>query len=327
MELGLTLRADHPGYSLEDSAVLAQEAEVAGFDSLWRGETSGLNSFMLLQHVARHTSDIRLGTGIVNVYSRSPTLLAMSTATLNLVAGDRTILGLGVSSKRMVERWHGHSFTDPIRRSREVVEIIDQVFQTGTADYKGDHFDIGPYEAAFETRSPPPVYLAAMGETNLRLTGAVADGWIPSLLSMNRLEEAMATIRMEASRVGRPPDAVTTAPFVLAATDPDPKRAEYQVRRYLAREIAIAYEGLVESAGFGEAAALATERWRAGDRDAAAAVLPREMVEEFAIYGTRAAVRRRLSNYRALGLDAVVLIPSFAADREDVGRTIQAVTI
>jgi alkanesulfonate monooxygenase SsuD/methylene tetrahydromethanopterin reductase-like flavin-dependent oxidoreductase (luciferase family) len=103
---------------------LARMAEAAGFEGVWVPEAFGSDAFTLLGAIASHTSTIRLSTGIVNIFSRSPALLAQSFATLDDMSNGRVRIGLGVSRPRVVERWHGAKFDRPLRRMREVVEIL-----------------------------------------------------------------------------------------------------------------------------------------------------------------------------------------------------------
>jgi alkanesulfonate monooxygenase SsuD/methylene tetrahydromethanopterin reductase-like flavin-dependent oxidoreductase (luciferase family) len=118
-QLGLVVPDELAGFSIDEMVTIAQRAEQRGYHSIWKGETSGTNSFMVLGAIARETEDIRLGTGIANVFSRSPTLLGMSGATLNALSDGRAILGLGVSSPPIVEEWHGQAYERPLRRARE----------------------------------------------------------------------------------------------------------------------------------------------------------------------------------------------------------------
>lgn len=127
-QLGLMLPGELAGVGLDETIGVAEHAEANGFDAVWKEETSGTNTFVTLGAIARTTSSIQLGTGIANVFSRSPTLLAMSAATLDELSDGRTILGLGVSSPPLIEQWHGTEYERPLRRLRETIEILRQAF-------------------------------------------------------------------------------------------------------------------------------------------------------------------------------------------------------
>ena len=110
--------------STEEIVSLAQLADRLGYASVWIGESWGRDAFTLLTMVACHTTNVRLGTGIVPVYSRTPALLAQTAASLDAISHGRAILGLGTSGKLVIEQWHGEKFDRPLQRTREYIEII-----------------------------------------------------------------------------------------------------------------------------------------------------------------------------------------------------------
>ena len=321
--LGVMLPGELTGINLAETIQIAQLAEANGFDSVWKEETSGTNTFMTLSAIARTTSSIELGTGVANVFSRSPTFLAMSAATLDELSGGRTLLGLGVSSPPLIEGWHGIDYERPLRRLRETIEILRQAFTERTVDYDGDIYDIGPYSVGFELdRDTIPVYNAAMGETNRRLTAEFADGWMPIFIPRSKFDEFEATLQKRASSSDRDP--VTCSPMVPCAVAEDTDQAERQVRNLIAQEMAMGYNSLVDQFGFGKAADEAHDQWRAGDRDAAAAALSQEMVDEFAIYGTPSECRERLADLATAGAESVILWPSMSASSGEVRELIES---
>jgi len=185
-----------------DAGVRCRHADEAGLHSVWKQEASGSNGVATLAAITQCTTDVRIGTGVASVYSRTPTLLGMSAATLQRLSSGRALLGLGVSSPPLVEQWHGLSFDQPLRRLRETIEIIRQTTAGGTVDYSGDVFDIGPYTMALETSTDVPIFNAAIGDANRRLTGEYADGWLPAFVPQSSFSATVADVRECAS--GRP---------------------------------------------------------------------------------------------------------------------------
>jgi alkanesulfonate monooxygenase SsuD/methylene tetrahydromethanopterin reductase-like flavin-dependent oxidoreductase (luciferase family) len=322
MDVGLTLRADHPGYSLTDAVELAQHAETNGFHSVWRGETSGLDAFLVLGHLATQTEEIKLGTGIVNVYSRTPPLLAMSAATLQQISDGRAILGLGASTETMIQGLHGLPYDQPLRRLRETIEIVEQIFRDGRVEYDGE-VDFGPYPLAFENIDRPPMHVAANAPKSQQLTAEYADGWIPVLQPKSRLDTLIAMILDAADAAGRERSDISISPFIPTAISEDPEKAEWQIREYIAREMAMGYASHLDQLVYGEAAKRASEHWHDGEKETAIASLPGKMVEDLAICGTPEQAREELVELSRLDIDELVVAPPFEADAADVFQTIE----
>lgn len=321
---GMVLPDETSGLTTEESIEIAQRAEDVGMDSLWKGEISGSNAMMMLSAVATATDEITLGTGVVNVYSRAPTLLGTSTATLDRLSNGRFVLGVGVSSPVMVEEWHCGSFDRPLRRMRESIEIIRSVVAGGTVDYDGEVFDVGPYNTQISAvDGEVTIYNAAMGETNRQLTGEFADGWMPVLTPLSEFDALADHVVDVAADAGR--DQPTVAPWVPVAVSDDPDRAEELARDHLAQEMAMGYNRLAAQFGYGDPADEAFEKWRDGDREAAAAAISEAMLEDLAIYGTSEECREGIREFEDAGADLVIAWPTFAADRDELEDVVETV--
>src|SRR5207302_1197344 len=140
--------------------------------------------------LAARTQRIRLGTGIVNVFSRTPALLGQTAATLDLISGGRFILGLGTSGHQVISGWHGMAFDRPLVRMRETIAIVRQVLRRDRLIFDGEVFrlDKGLKLLARPVRETVPIYLATLTPGGLRLTGELADGWIPTLFSPGHMD-------------------------------------------------------------------------------------------------------------------------------------------
>jgi len=327
VKLGLVLPDEPSHVSLDDTVRVAKQAEEAGFHSVWKPEASWSNTFMMLSAIARETNQIALGTGIVNPYSRSPGLIAMSALTLDILSNNRTILGLGTSSPQIVEQLHGMSFDRPLRRLRESIEIVRGAYNDDTIRFDGAVFTVGPYDLEFgKHRDAVPIYNAAIRETNRRLTGEYADGWMPAFLPRSEMDELLQTVQDSAKEAGRDPDEITFAPHVGAAVSDDPAEARGYMRRYLAQEMAMGYNNVVREFGYGAPADRAAKLWSEGDFATAAAVITDEMIDDLTICGTPEDCRERLAAYEALGVDVVVLSPVFTVPLETIEYTIETLT-
>lgn len=320
-EVGLVIPDDLWNESLPAAIDYVRAAEQAGFHSVWKGEASGSNGCMVLGAAAEATDTIQLGTAVANVYSRSPTLLGMSAVTLDRLSGGRAILGVGVSSPTVIEHWHGMAFERPLRRLRETIEIIDQITAGGTVEYHGEIFDIGPYTMELAPDRPDiPIFNAAMGPTNRRLTADYADGWMPVFVPRSTLPALVDELREKATAAGRDPP--TVAPWIPVAVADDRDRARQLVSELIAREMAMGYDRLLDNHGYGEVAATARDQWRAGDRDRAAAAVTEEVLTEFAVYGSPETCAADLARYREAGVDLPILWPPFTATAAEYHRLI-----
>lgn len=325
-KLGLRLPDSAYGYSLADVIRTATLAEDCGYHSVWYPEGNGRDVFVVLGHLATHTDSIRLASGITPVFARVPTQLAMGVGTLDELSDGRAMVGLGASSKITVEQWHGVEFERPLRRIRETIEILDLAMANDRVDYDGDLFHIDDYPRKFEpVQSHVPVFNAALGQSNRRLTGEFADGWLPVNVPFHKFEAFLSDVHDGARKRDRDPDDITIAPYVFTAVSEDRERARDAVRAGLAYYAgAMDYYGKVFTDwGYGDDVDRCREAWQDGDYDAAADALSDEFVDDLAIAGTPEEGRERIAEYRDLGVDMPVLYPP-KTDEDLIEGTIEA---
>lgn len=324
MRLGLVLSTD---YSVADSLPLAQRAEALGFDSLWLGEAWGRDLFTQLGYLAAHTSRIKLATGIVNVFSRTPGLVAQSIATLDELSHGRAILGLGSSGERVVRNWHGLDFEAPLQRTREYIEIVRLALAGKRVDYQGKFFKLQGFTLRFRPRRERvPIYLAALGPRNLRLTGELADGWSPVFFAPSRLPQFREELERGAQVAGRRAADVQLAPWLLTSMDPDPAVARMRAKRHIAFYIGGMgryYHELFSRYGFGAEVAQVQYLWN-GDREVAAETVSDAMLDHVAIVGDAQACRTRLKLLEKDGFDRIILLPAYGMSLEQSARMLEA---
>jgi alkanesulfonate monooxygenase SsuD/methylene tetrahydromethanopterin reductase-like flavin-dependent oxidoreductase (luciferase family) len=314
-------------YEIHDTIELAKTAEEAGFQTVWKGESYSTNSFMNLSSIATATETINLGTAITNVFSRPPALIAMSAATLDMLSNGRTVLGLGVSTEAVIESWYGQSYERPLRRTRELIEVLRAMFAEETVEYDGQIFTVGPYPVGFDIdRDSIPIYNAAMGPTNCRLTGEYADGWLPVYTPPETIrtlyeEEVLRGVE----NADRDPTDVSVTPLVTTSVAETTATAREQARRSLAQAMAVGYNGLVSQFGFEDGPDEAAAHWREGNRDAAAAAISDEMVDELTVAGTPEECRQQLQELQEqTRADTVAVMPPYTATPSDVESMLSA---
>lgn len=303
-------------------------AEEGGYESFWVPEAWGSDAISLLGALAATTTRIRLATGIINIFSRSPGLIAQTFATLDELTGGRMIIGLGASGPQVIERWHGGRFEWPIRRMREVVEILRLALAGERLNYAGQIFSLSGFKLGMDPVRPRiPIYLATFKPQGLRLTGEIADGWLPTNLSVAHLPAMLRTVAEGARAAGRDPASIDVAPMIHTLVTENREEARGLVRRHLAYYVGgmgTFYFELMQSYGFAEEAGRIRERWQAGDRDGAGRQVSDAMVDALSITGTASECRKAIEGRRVRGVALPVLVPPHGASVETVRATISA---
>jgi alkanesulfonate monooxygenase SsuD/methylene tetrahydromethanopterin reductase-like flavin-dependent oxidoreductase (luciferase family) len=299
------------GYDRKVYLKAAQLADELGYESFWVPEAWGYDVFPLITEMALHTKRIKLCTGIVNVFSRSPGLLAMSAATLHEISNGRFVLGIGTSGARVIEGFHGRKFDRPLTQTREVLKIVRGLLRGESLDRLGG--ELAPYRSfTLATKGTPyhvPIYVAALKQKAIESVGELADGWMPAFWPFHELHRGLAWLRAGAERAGRDVSEIEVAP--LTAAIPLGSRGAG-----VAKEIISFYVGgmgdfyreLLSSLGFAEectriAELYAHKETRAQAKDA----VPDAMIEAMMVTGDPLSCRRDLSALKELGVTQPLL--------------------
>jgi probable F420-dependent oxidoreductase len=302
---GLTLPLTN--LPLRRHADLVRGAEAAGYTDLWSGETQGPDGFTPLALAAAWTERIRLGTGVVGVFTRGPALLAQQSAALADASNGRFALGIGASSDRIVEGWNRMPFSKPLTRISETLDFLDAAF-AGERTSTGFKLEQAPAE-------PVPIVLAALRGKMLRLAVARAAGAFTNFLPLDGLP------RVKAELDGAPPDFELLCRFFCLPGE----RAEVEpLARFMFASYATVpvYEAFFRWLGYGERIDEMVAAWKAKDREAAIAAAPWDVIEDTFIFGTPDAMRARLAAYVEGGITLPILTPITTPDR--LGEMIEA---
>ena len=198
VRLGLNI-----GYGgTDDSVILAQEADRLGYAVAWAAEAYGTDAVTILTWVAAKTERIDIGSAILQIPARTPTMTAMTAATLDTLSGGRFRLGLGLSGPQVSEGWHGVRFAKPLARTREYVDIVKLALSRERVRYDGATYQLplpdGPGKALHlmlhPVRDHIPIYIASIGPKNLELTGEVADGWLSVFFAPKFADELLGAL-------------------------------------------------------------------------------------------------------------------------------------
>jgi probable F420-dependent oxidoreductase len=287
---GLTLPL--AGVPLAEHEPLVRRAEAAGYDDLWTGETNGADGFTPLALAATWTSTMRLGTGVVNPFTRGPAVLAQHAAALADASGGRFVLGLGSSSDVIVERWNQRPFEKPLTHVRESVLQLREVLSGGRGP--------GGFKLETPPAEPVPIVIAALRDRMLRLGGELGDGTFVNFLPLSATEHVVGQVRAGAGGPTEivcrffcvPGDGLDIARFMFAAYGTVP-----------------VYEAFFRALGWGEAIDPMVRAWRSGDRKQALSLVPEELLREIFVLGDPDAMKERLGEYAARGITTLVLTP------------------
>jgi len=306
----------------------AVEWERAGVDILWVAEAYGFDAPTLMGYLAARTERVEIGSAILPIYSRTPTLLAQTAAGLDAVSGGRAILGIGASGPQVIEGWHGVPYDRPLRRTREVVEICRRVWRREVITHEGSYrLPLPPDQGTglgkalkiltHPVRDRIPIYIAALGEQNVRLTAEIADGWLPILFIPERAGDVWGDA-LEAGKAKRDP---ALGPLEIVAGGPLAIGEGLEPYRDLARPSMALYVGgmgargrnfyndLAKRYGYAAEAELVQDLYLSGKKEEAAAAIPAEFVELTSLIGTPDFVRGRVEALAAAGVTVLNVNP------------------
>lgn len=306
-----------------------QRAEDGGYDCAWLPETWGRDAVTVLTAMAERTETIDIGPSILNTYSRTPALLGQTAATLQEASDGRFRLGLGPSGPVVIENWHGVEYGNPLRRTRETVDIVREVLSGEPVDYDGDEFQLSGFRLRCEAPEPaPPIEVTGMGPKAVELAGRFADGWHGIMLTPEGTEERIEDIERGAELGDRDPDDVHVTAGVTCCALDDAERARELTRQHVAFYVGgmgTFYRDALERQGYDEAVDI-HDAWQAGERERALELLGDDLLDDLCAAGSPETGREQIERYEAVdGIDAVAVSFPRGADEDQITRTMDAV--
>ncbi|GCB00713.1 MULTISPECIES: LLM class F420-dependent oxidoreductase [Mycobacteriaceae] len=334
MKIGLGI--NYAGGFKEVVAEVA-DLEKAGLDVVFVPEAYSFDAISALGYLAAATERVELASGVLQLYTRTPTLTAMTAAGLDYVSDGRYILGLGASGPQVIEGFHGVPYDSPIGRTREVVEICRQVWRRERLAYQGKHYTIPLPEGQgtglgkslklinHPVRERIPVLLAALGPKNVELAAEIAEGWQPIFYMPEKAKDVWgdALAAGYAKRDATLPPMDIYAGPALAIGDNVEGMREF-IKPHIALYIGGMgakgknfYHNVATKYGYGAEADRIQELYLAGDKDGAAKVVPDELVRDISLIGSREFVKERVAAFREAGVTVLNVVPMGAttADR------------
>jgi F420-dependent oxidoreductase-like protein len=304
------------------------DLERAGLDIVWVAEAYGYDAVSQMGYLAARTERMEIGSAILPIYSRTPTLLAQTAAGLDAVSGGRFILGLGASGPQVIEGWHAVPYTQPLERTREIIRICRRVWRREVLTNEGI-YPI-PLPAGQGTglgkplklithpeRTDIPIWVASMGPKNVEMTAEVANGWFPFLFIPEKAAGVWGA-SLEAGQARREAD---LGPLEVAAGGLVAIGDGLEHLRELARGMTALYVGgmgardrnfyntLVRRYGYEKEAELIQDLYLEGRKEEAAAAVPAELLEETSLIGPAGYVKERIAAYKEAGVTVLNVTP------------------
>ena len=304
-------------------------AEALGYESAWVAEGHGGDQFAILGACAVATRRILLGTSISSVFVRSASTIGMAAATLDQLSGGRFVLGLGSSHRVQVEPEHGIAFVQPTARLRDTIAIARALIRDGVVSHRGETVTIERFDLWFRPHRPEiPIYVAALFPRLLEVAGELAQGVLLTWPTPSAIARAVEHVATGARRAARPPEAVDVASLIPCAVADTLAAARAAMRPAVGLYAGFfpRYNRLLAEAGFAEAVRAIKDAFDRGGRDAAAGVVPDELIDAVALAGTPDTCRERLMAYRRAGLALPIVSPRVTGSdaREMAMATIRA---
>ncbi|RAY15658.1 LLM class F420-dependent oxidoreductase [Actinomadura craniellae] len=286
------------GVPITELRGIVEELEDLGYTDAWSAETNGSDAFTPLALTSQWAPGLRLGPAIVPVYTRGPALLAQQAATLADLAPGRFVLGVGTSSDTIVERWNGIPFAEPYKRTRDTLRFLRKALAGEKVKERYDTFEVKGFKLEKAPEIPPPIVLAALRPGMLRLAAREADGAITNWLS----PQDVRTVRGE---LGTEPELLARL-FVCPTADAEEARGigRWMIAAYMNVPV---YQAFHQWLGRGEALRPMNEAWAAGDRKAALAAIPDEVVDDLIVHGSPDRCRERIREYVDAGLTTPIV--------------------
>jgi F420-dependent oxidoreductase-like protein len=326
MKLSMPLQYDGNPRAAADSVVALEKA---GLDTVWIAEAYGFDSPTLMGYLAARTETVEIGSAILNIYSRTPALLAQTAAGLDNVSGGRAILGLGASGPQVIEGWHGLPYAKPLGRTREVVDIVRRALRREVLT--NDGIITLPLPAVQGTglgkplkmltrpeRDTVPIWIASLGRKNVEATAEYADGWLPHLYAPELAGKVWGEA-LSAGAAKRPAELGTLqiAAGGMVAIGEDVKGLLELVRPTFALYIGGMgargknfYNDVVRQYGYEAEAQRIQDLYLDGRKDEAAAAVPLELLEMCNLVGPASYVKERIAAFAESGVTHLNVVPA-----------------
>jgi len=283
---------------LECSEILS----TTNVDTIWIPETWGMENFSMLSAVSNRTVTQKIGSSIINIYSRSPSVIAMGAATVDTLSDGRLILGLGTSSLPIIETFHGYKFEKPVQRMREYVKIIRLVLSGKEVNYTGEIFDLKNFTLLIKPkRESIPIYLAAVNQKMVDLTWDIGDGVIFYLRPLNEMKETIT--KMQSKRK------IDATCQIITSIAEDSDIAIDRAKKTLAFYVSVGkiYREFLAKNGFKNETSNIFDEFKKSGFKSNHELVSDSMLQSLCISGNPDECKKQLQNFRETGIDLPII--------------------
>ena len=302
--------------SVEEVLQCTEIASKTGIDSIWIPETWGMENFSMLGAVANNTKTQKIGSSIINIYSRSPSTIAMGSATIDTLSNGRLILGLGTSSVPIVEDFHGQKFENPVQRMREYVEIIRLSLMKKQINYSGKIFDLKNFTLLIEPkRKSIPIYLAAINEKMVNLCWEIGDGVIFYLRPIDEMKETISKMQSQKN--------IDVACQIITCISNDSEEAIQRAKKTVAFYISVGkiYRDFLAKNGFNNETNNIFEEFKKSGFKSNHELVTDSMLNSLCISGSPEEAKIQLEKFRNAGIDLPII------QFNPIGNTIESFSL
>jgi len=271
-------------------------------DSIWIPETWGMENFSMLSAVSGKTTAQKIGSSIINIYSRSPSTIAMGAMTVDSISKGRLILGLGTSSIPIVEDYHGAIFEKPVQRMKEYVEIIRLILSGKPINYSGKIFNLKNFTSLIKPqRTNIPIYLAAINQKMVDLTWSIGDGVIFYLRPIEEMKQTIS--KMQAKKN------IDVACQIITCVSEDSDNAILRAKKTLAFYISVGkiYREFLENNGFKNETNNIFNEFKKSGFTSNHELVTNSMLDSLCISGTPEECKNKLQNFIDAGIDLPII--------------------
>jgi alkanesulfonate monooxygenase SsuD/methylene tetrahydromethanopterin reductase-like flavin-dependent oxidoreductase (luciferase family) len=288
--------------SIEEVLECSQKLNDVKPDVMWIPETWGMEIFSMLGIASKQNKFSKIGSSIINIYSRSPSLIAMGAATVDTISKGRLILGLGTSSMPIIEDFHGQSFESPVQRMKECVDIVRLALSGKKINYSGKIFSLKDFSLLVKPlRNEIPIYLAAINKKMVELTWDVADGVIFYLRPKDEMKTTITNMQKRKK--------IDTSLQIITCIDHDYEKAVNRAKKTLSFYIAVGtvYREFLHSNGYSEETQIIYSEYTKNGLENLETFVPDKMLDDLCIAGTPDMAIKKLSVFRDIGIDTPII--------------------
>jgi len=288
--------------SIEEVLECSQKLNVIKPEVMWIPETWGMEIFSMLGIASKQNRFSKIGSSIINIYSRSPSLIAMGAATVDTISKGRLILGLGTSSIPIIEDFHGQSFESPVQRMKECVDIVRLALSGKKINYSGKIFSLKDFSLLVKPlRNEIPIYLAAINKKMVELTWDIADGVIFYLRPKDEMKKTVTNMQ----KIKK----IDTSLQIITCIDHDYEKAINRAKKTLSFYIAVGtvYREFLHSNGYSEETQIIYNEYTKNGLENLETFVPDKMLDDLCIAGTPDIAIKKLNVFRDIGIDTPII--------------------